>query len=266
MCAIALIDGFAAACSNSAECGGMSLSIYDTAWLAMINKAQDRQRVWLFPESFQLLLDQQLANGRWEKYASDADSIINTMAGLLALTKHQQQPSVGGCRCNPSELDLRICNARRELDQMLQSWDVKSTRNVAFEIIVPALLEYLEEESITFRFPGYQALQSLRSAKLGGFDPKILYKNEASSIIHSLEAFVGKLDFDRVAHHKVQGSMLASPSSTAAYLMNVTQWDYDAEEYLRGAVQTCQREKLGGVPSAFPTSIFEMAWVSRSSG
>lgn len=263
MCAVALIDRFAAACSNPAQWGGMSLSIYDTAWLAMITKVDDGQRSWLFPESFQLLLDQQLPNGRWEQYASGADSIINTLASLLALTKHQRQPSIGGCPSIASELDLRICNARRELSQMLQLWDVKSTRNVAFEIIVPALLEYLGEESITFSFPGYDVLQTLRSAKLGGFDHKVLYKNEASSVLHSLEAFVGKLDFDRVTHHKVQGSMMASPSSTAAYLMNVTEWAYDAEEYLRNAVQTCQRDKPGGVPSAFPTSIFEMAWVSR---
>ncbi|CAL8578037.1 hypothetical protein XPA_003839 [Xanthoria parietina] len=227
----------------------------------MITKVDDGQRSWLFPESFQLLLDQQLPTGRWEQYASGADSIINTLASLLALTKHQRQPSIGGCPSIASELDLRICNARRELSQMLQLWDVKSTRNVAFEIIVPALLEYLGEESITFSFPGYDVLQTLRSAKLGGFDHKVLYKNEASSVLHSLEAFVGKLDFDRVTHHKVQGSMMASPSSTAAYLMNVTEWAYDAEEYLRNAVQTCQGDKPGGVPSAFPTSIFEMAWV-----
>ncbi|KAL8924393.1 MAG: hypothetical protein Q9172_002695 [Xanthocarpia lactea] len=259
--AAALIDGFAITCRDLPESGGMSLSIYDTAWLAMIIKEDDSQRSWLFPESFQFLLYQQLPSGQWESHACDSDGVINTMAGLLALIKHQQQPSVMGCPCEPSDIAQRISNAVSALDRLLQVWDVSGTRNVGFEVIVPALLEYLSAEGIIFRFPGYQSLQSLKTMKLAKFRPDILYTTEKTSVLHSLEALVGKIDFDRVSHHKTDGSMMASPASTAAYLINVTVWDHEAERYLRETVQNCHGKGSGGVPSAFPTPVFEMAWV-----
>ncbi|KAL8679406.1 MAG: hypothetical protein Q9186_004317 [Xanthomendoza sp. 1 TL-2023] len=55
--------------------------------------------------------------------------------------------------------------------------------------------------------------------------------------------------------------MMASPASTAAYLMNVTVWDVEAERYLRDTVQHCHGQGSGGVPSAFLTPIVEIAWV-----
>lgn len=239
MDAAALVDGFATGCRDHSQSGGMSLSIYDTAWLAMIIKEHDSQSSWLFPESFQFLLDQQLPSGQWESYACDADGIINTMAGLLALIKHQQQRSVMGCPDGPSDVTQRISKAVSAINQLFQAWDVNTTRNVGFEIIVPALLEYLNAEGVAIRFHGYEALQDLRTMKLAKFDPGLLYTTESTSILHSLEALVGKIDFDRISHHKTYGSMMASPASTAAYLINTTVWDEEAERYLRDTVQHC---------------------------
>jgi hypothetical protein len=87
-------------------------------------------------------------------------------------------------------------------------------------------------------------------------------RSPTSTLIHSLEALVGKVDFDRMRHLKADGSMLASPSSTAAYLMNVSTWDYDAEAYLRAVLGRSAAESRGGLlPCAWPTTIFELAWV-----
>jgi chaperone required for assembly of F1-ATPase len=56
--------------------------------------------------------------------------------------------------------------------------------------------------------------------------------SKQTTLTHSLEAFVGTLDYDQVKNHKMpNGSMLVSPSSTAAYLMNTTEWDDKAEAY-----------------------------------
>ncbi|KAL8704966.1 MAG: hypothetical protein Q9201_001912 [Fulgogasparrea decipioides] len=182
------------------------------------------------------------------------------MAGLLALIKHRTQQVTEPADV-PSDVESRIANACREVDSMLQSWNVMSTSNVGFEIIVPALLDYLGDEGIYFHFPGHEALISLRLAKLAKFDPIKLYETGANSLLHSLEAFIGKMDFDRISHHANRGSMLASPASTAAYLINITGWDDDAEAYLRAAVENCEKATPGGVPSAFPTSVFEVSWV-----
>lgn len=75
------------------------------------------------------------------------------------------------------------------------------------------------------------------------------------------------IDFDKVAHHKVHGSMMASPSSTAAYLLNVSNWDDEAEAYLRQVIKSGAGRGSGGVPSAYPSMHFEYSWVcpSRSS-
>jgi hypothetical protein len=47
--------------------------------------------------------------------------------------------------------------------------------------------------------------------------------------------------------------------------MNPSPWDADAEQYLRGVMKIRGTEEgFEGVPSAFPTTIFETAWVSSA--
>jgi hypothetical protein len=62
---------------------------------------------------------------------------------------------------------------------------------------------------------------------------------------------------------KPQCRMLINVSSTAAYLMNATNWDDEAEAYLKKVV--CRdgpnEPGRGGVPCAWPTTIFELSWV-----
>ncbi|KAI0172217.1 hypothetical protein GGR52DRAFT_573358 [Hypoxylon sp. FL1284] len=53
---------------------------------------------------------------------------------------------------------------------------------------------------------------------------------------------------------------MGSPSSTAAYLMHISEWDDVAEEYLRDALRDGSGHGCGGVPSAWPSSIFELSW------
>ena len=55
-------------------------------------------------------------------------------------------------------------------------------------------------------------------------------------------------------------SMMASPSSTAAYLMHSSPWHDGAETYFRRAMSSGAGKGNGGIPSAFPSSIFELTW------
>lgn len=87
------------------------------------------------------------------------------------------------------------------LEKELQKWDVESSMHVGFEKLIPTLLTMLENENIYLNFPGPKLLQELNAVKVNGIDLEKLYKTP-TTFLHSLEAFIGTLDFDRMGHHK----------------------------------------------------------------
>jgi len=84
----------------------------------------------------------------------------------------------------------------------------------------------------------------------------MLCRKSPTNLVHSLEAFVGIIDYNIVHHQVNDGSRMASPSSTAGYLIYVPSWDHAAEDYLRTVQNQCPEYNSGGFPRAFPTSIF----------
>lgn len=250
-----LVDGVA----GSNLCS-FTTAIYDTAWLAMVSKTDGKEVHWLFPESLHYILDQQLASGGWANYATKADGILNTLAALLALARHRNDG-------HPNErLRTAIQNATTYLDGALQALDLDGNLSVGFEILVPAILRMLESQGgIHFVFPAQSRLLEVEATKMRAFRPELLYGNTESTLLHSLEALIGKIDFDRMRHRKIFGSMMASPASTAAYLMNTKLWDEEAEMYLRKVINRGPGKRNGAVPSAFPTPIFEVSWVRQIS-
>lgn len=259
--AFVLVGQLASACKDGRPIGCMSASIYDTAWVSMVSKAIDGRREWQFPESFQYVLDKQLPDGGWERYASDLDGILNSMAALLALLYNQKHSSLTSNLHIPVDIQSRISRATECLTKRLQVWDVPSSDNVGFELLVPTLLTLLSEYGVVMDFPGLGHLMDLNAEKLAKFDLVMLTGDVATSTIHSLEAFVGKVDFQSLLHHKRFGSMMGSPASTAAYLIFSGTYDQDMEEYLRRASEHWQALDTGGFPSAFPSTIFELTWV-----
>ncbi|KAJ5753014.1 Phyllocladan-16-alpha-ol synthase [Penicillium odoratum] len=239
--------------------GFMSPAIYDTAWVSMVQKSVGEHMTWLFPDCFEYILHNQLEDGSWITYASQIDGILNTAASLLSLKRHFNTPFQSSIISQDS-LEDRIEQATNALQALLQAWDVDSTLHVGFEILVPALLGYLEAEGIAFFFPGHDRLFEIRDQKLARFKPAFLYAPVQTTALHSLEAFIGLIDFDRVRHHKVNGAFMASPSSTAAVLMHASEWDEECEQYLYHVIQNASGKGSGGVPSAFPSTIFEMTW------
>ena len=239
----------------------MSPAAYDTAWVAMTEKkGEDGKLRPLFPEAYEYLKQTQSDDGSWAAETSDADGIVNTLAALLALKRQERQfeemRADNERRCRAAEDSLR---------RMLGQWDLDAADRVGLEILVPNMLRLLETEGISFDFPSRKPLMALNEAKLARLGP-ILTSPVQTTLIHTLEAFVGTLDFDKVKHHKMpNGSMLASPSSTAAYLMNSSVWDNDAEAYLRTVFdQKSAIGHKGGFPSAFPSTLFEVSWVGSS--
>ncbi|KAI0009517.1 aphidicolan-16beta-ol synthase [Xylariaceae sp. FL0662B] len=244
--------------------GTLTCTVYDTAWVALVTKPIDGKKRWLFPESFQYLLDTQSDDGSWSgDTGAQIDGVLNTIAALLVFKRYRDQPLQ--VQVDTNNLDSRIGRAASSLRSRLASWDVPSSNNVGFEIIVPAMLDLLEKEdaSLVFEFKGRAALMNIYKAKMSRFRPDLLYGTSTilKTVTHSLEAFIGQINFDRVSQHKVMGSMFASPSSTAAYLMNASVWDDEAEDYLRYAIKGSIGHGSGGVPGVFPTTHFEYTWV-----
>jgi hypothetical protein len=240
--------------------GSMSCSIYDTAWVAMVSKVVDGTRVWLFPEAFDSILATQLSDGSWPSYACEVDGILNTAASLLALQRHINLPLQ--LSATP-DLVGQATKAASALRRLLQNWNVEATINVGFEVLVPVLLDLLASEGFQFKFATQSKLMAVHNHKMAKFKPEMLYGETQLTIIHSLEALTERIDFNRLSHHKHKGSMMASPSSTAAYLMGLDGWDDDSESYLRHVIAAGQGRGTGLVPSAFPSTYFEASWVSH---
>ncbi|GBF67142.1 copalyl diphosphate synthase [Trichophyton mentagrophytes] len=244
--------------------GSMSCTTYDTAWVSLVTKTVGEQKHWLFPECFRSLLRTQSDDGGWRRETtSQVDCIVNTAAALLSLKRHAVEPLQLGEEVHPDDLERRIHRGAMLLRSQLEEWRVSETMHVGFEIIVPKLLALLEEADakFSFCFEGRDELVKINAAKLARFKPEALYGTVKMTMLHSLEAFVGEIDFDKVAHHKVVGSMMGSPSSTAAYLMNSTDWDDEAESYLRHVIHSASGQGSGAVPSAFPSTYFEYSWI-----
>lgn len=262
-----LLASMAAGLDGTQGFSTFSASIYDTAWVAMVERPGPNGTVELaLPECFEFLLQAQQADGSWRSESgSTLDGILNTMAALLALQKRAL--SVSG----PFNSQLKTCCAKAEavLVEMLRSWDSASCDRVGFEVILPALMRLLNQYGYHFEEELHgkhgKRLTEMYEKKVSKLFP-VLSSETPTTLIHSLEAFAGKLDYDKVKHHRSpRGDMLASPSSTAAYLIFSPTWDEEAFAYLRSVVTAmAPRTGKGGVPSAFPTHIFEITWVLTS--
>ncbi|KAL4757460.1 terpene synthase family protein [Aspergillus foveolatus] len=260
----ALFERFAESYHPTYGLGTMSGNIYDTAWVSMVRKpTEEGKSIWAFPAAFQALLQHQLPCGSWGGTNSNLDSIASTLTALLALQKHARELSATESQ---SELTSRILKARGWLDTALVCLNdllATSTLTVGLELRLPTLLDLLEAEGHIFDFERTH-LTKLKSKKLSKINLDTIFNGPQSSLLHSLEAMVGKIDFRALGHHKVLGSMLASPSATAAYLMYNPVWDDEAEEYIQHAISNGAGQGSGLVAAGYPTTVFEWAWVTTN--
>ena len=246
--------------------GSMSCSVYDTAWISSISKPSGAGlRQWLFPSSFLYILHSQHADGGWHWPPQGAQecadgTLLSSLAALFAITQHIKHPyqlvrlqdEAGHCLKRGIEF---VARGLRRLGS-------PSHYSVGFDVLVPALLDLLEKAGITFHFSNRQKLFQRRDAKLSRVSVRQLDKMP-STLLHSLEALYGdaQFSFDTLCNRLVYGSMMASPSATAAYLMRCNEWDDSAEAYLRLVLSNGAGQGSGAAPSAFPSTNFELTWV-----
>jgi hypothetical protein len=193
-----------------------SINPYDTAWAAMVAKpsADGSSEEWLFPQSYLYLLDTWNSDGSWYANLSDLDALLSTLAALLALLKHQNHPKTIGC-LPVTDLTMRISRVVSWLEFTMRKFDVeRCTDNVGFEILIPSLLRLLGKYDVLFDIPYIQTLMKLAKSKMVKVDKlaQALYQGCQVTVLHSLEAFIGLIDFDQLKGCKRNGGMLGSPS------------------------------------------------------
>ncbi|KAL8686296.1 MAG: hypothetical protein Q9224_005490, partial [Gallowayella concinna] len=215
---------------------------YSTAWVSMIRKPSNGVKHWLFPQAFSFILEHQLEDGSWRSFqpsdgrsAPDIDSIVNTLAALLALLIRRDTGD--GIA---EDLDHRIQRGDAALRKLLQSWDITSSDTVAFELVVPAHLEMLDKYNLRYDFPARGQLMKIHQQRMNALRPEHLYGNKPSTVLYCLETMIGKLDFDRLAHHQTLEAFIeAFPkdvimSSDMIQLANFLEETFHAQKGLIG--------------------------------
>ncbi|KAL8832626.1 MAG: hypothetical protein Q9191_000142 [Dirinaria sp. TL-2023a] len=247
--------------------GSMSCSIYDTAWISCVSKkSAATPRQWLFPSSFQYIVDSQQNDGGWHwppQHTPECKSgtIISSLAALFAIAQHVKDPLQ--LRWLESRANECLAQGQAFLSRYFENYRSSSDYSVGFEVLVPALLELLNKEGINFSFHGKQGLFEKRAKRVAKL-PISQLDRIPSTALHSIEAFYGddEFSFDVLRDQLINGSVMASPSATAAYLMRCKTWDDDAEAYLRLTICNAAGMGSGAVPSAYPSTNFELLWVA----
>ncbi|KAG6774483.1 hypothetical protein POTOM_021836 [Populus tomentosa] len=228
------------------EDGEISISAYDTAWVALVEDING-SGLPQFPSSLQWIANNQLPDGSW----GDAgiflahDRLINTLACVVALKSwnlHQD-------KCEKGMLFFRdnLCKLEDENAEHMP---------IGFEVAFPSLLAIAKNLDIevpddsTF----LQEIYARRNLKLKRISKDIMH-NVPTTLLHSLEGMRG-LDWKQLIKLQcLDGSFLFSPSSTAFALSQTK--DKNCLEYLNKAVQRFK----GGVPNVYPVDLFEHIWV-----
>jgi len=76
------------------EDGEISISAYDTAWVALIKNVDD-ENTPQFPSSLQWIINNQLPDGSWgDELFVAHDRILNTLACVIALRSWNMHPQM----------------------------------------------------------------------------------------------------------------------------------------------------------------------------
>ncbi|XVE73125.1 hypothetical protein DITRI_Ditri11bG0092500 [Diplodiscus trichospermus] len=230
---------------GSTEDGEISISAYDTAWVALVEDVHGSGAPQ-FPSALEWIANNQLPDGSWgdAQIFMAHDRLINTLACVIALKTWNFHPDK--YHKGVSFFKENISKLENENEEHMP---------VGFEVAFPSLLEIARSLNIEVPYdaPVFQAISAKRDLKLTRI-PKEIMHNVPTTLLHSLEGMPG-LDWKKLLKLQCQdGSFLFSPSSTAFVLMQTK--DENCLRYLQKTVQRFN----GGVPNVYPVDLFEHIW------
>ncbi|KAJ4702652.1 Copalyl diphosphate synthase [Melia azedarach] len=225
--------------------GEISISPYDTAWVALIKDISGSGDSPQFPSCLEWIANNQLPDGSWgEKIFLAHDRLLNTLACVVALKSwniHQDK-----CEKGISFLKENISTLGNENEEHM---------TIGFEVAFPSLLELAQSLGIEVLddFHVLQKIFAMRNEKIKRV-PREKMHSVPTSLLYSFE---GMPDLDWAKLLKLQfqdGSFLFSLSSTAYAFMQTK--DENCLKYLTQVVQRFN----GGVPCVYPVDMFEQLW------
>ncbi|KAJ4846430.1 (-)-kolavenyl diphosphate synthase tps28, chloroplastic [Turnera subulata] len=231
---------------GSMEDGEISISAYDTAWVALVEDLEGNGTPQ-FPSSLRWIANNQLPDGSWGDgdIFEAHDRLINTLACVIALKSWNLHPDK--CEKGMSFFKENLCKLEDENPEHMP---------IGFEVAFPSLLELarkleLEVPDDSRILREIYARRDLKLTKI----PKEIMHNVPTTLLHSLEGMPG-LNWEKLLKLQCKdGSFLFSPSSTAFSLMQTN--DENCLQYLNKVVQRFG----GGVPNVYPVDLFEHIWV-----
>ncbi|CAI9118789.1 OLC1v1020399C1 [Oldenlandia corymbosa var. corymbosa] len=228
------------------EDGEISISPYDTAWVALVEDINGSGGGPQFPASVEWIADHQLPDGSWGdgKFFQAHDRIINTLACVIAL-------EYWGVHSDISQKGLLFIKGNiSKLEE-----DNAVYMPCGFEVTFPSLIDLARKLSIDIQddAPIFQEIYDRRNVKLARIPMEVLH-SVPTSLLYSLEGMPG-IDWPRLLRFKSKdGSFYTSPASTAYAFMQTK--DDDCLRYLTSLVKKFK----GGVPNVYPVDLFERIW------
>ncbi|XP_035842765.1 ent-copalyl diphosphate synthase, chloroplastic isoform X2 [Helianthus annuus] len=226
--------------------GEISVSAYDTAWVALVQDVNCGDSPQ-FPSSLEWIANNQLPDGSWgDRVLFLAhDRIINTLACVITLTSW----NVHSSKCEKGVKFLKE-NLRKLEDENEEHMPI------GFEVALPSLIDIARKLKIEIPndTPALKEIYARQKLKLTTIPMEVVHK-VPTSLLYSLEG-MADLEWEKLLKLQCKdGSFLFSPSSTAFALMNTK--DEKCLQYLTNIVTKFN----GGVPNVYPVDLFEHIWV-----
>nr|AZB50377.1 terpene synthase 1 [Ajuga reptans] len=231
---------------NTTGDGRISVSPYDTAWIALIKDVEGRDFPQ-FPSSLEWIANHQLADGSWgdEGFFCVYDRLVNTIACVVALRSwnvHHDKSQRGIQYIKENVHQLKDGNAEHMM--------------CGFEVVFPALLQKAKNmgiDDLPYEAPVIQDIYHTREQKLKRIPLEMMHK-VPTSLLFSLEG-LENLDWDKLLKlQSADGSFLTSPSSTAFAFMQTK--DEKCFQFIKNTVETFN----GGAPHTYPVDVFGRLW------
>ncbi|KAL0393921.1 UNVERIFIED_CONTAM: Peregrinol diphosphate synthase TPS1, chloroplastic [Sesamum latifolium] len=231
---------------GSMDDGRISVSPYDTAWVALIRDLQGRD-IPQFPSCLDWISNNQLSDGSWgdEHFFLAYDRLLNTLACVVALTTWN---------VHADKIQKGISFIKENICKLEDSNPEHMT--CGFELVFPALLQKARDlgiHDLPYDAPVARDIYSARDHKMKRIPKELMHKLR-TSLLFSLE---GLEDLEWQKLLKLQsphGSFLTSPSSTAFAFMQTG--DQNCLKFIEYTLQKCN----GGAPHTFRVDIFARLW------
>lgn len=224
----------------------MSITAYDTAWLARVPGAAGAGRRD-FPEALDWLRSHQHPDGSWgSQLAHYHDRVICTLNALVALAESGDEATDGeAIRRGEDYLRRNVSNLSRDQHE-----------TVGFELIVPTLLGRARQLELDVPYAKLARYNLVRAEKLRLIPRSFIY-SRAVTLAHSLEFMGDDLELEQLADlQEANGSLGHSPSATA-YLLCKCRDNVAARQYLAEVLRMAD----GAAMPAHPVEIFDTSWV-----